>query len=67
MKASQIGIIAGCLIAATALILNQTVLKDAAIVLWGVAVCALVLGPAIASAIARLWASFLASRDHKGH
>lgn len=67
MKASQIGIIAGCLIAATALILNQTVLKDAAIVLWGVAVCALVLGPAIASAIARLWASFLASHGHKGH
>ena len=67
MKASQIGVIAGCLIAATALILSQTVLKDAAIVLWVVAICALVLGPAIASAIARLWASLLASRAPKGH
>ena len=67
MKASQIGVIAGCLIAATAIILSQTVLKDAAIVLWVVAICALVLGPAIASTIARLWTSFLASREAKAH
>ena len=67
MKASQVGVIAGCLIAATAVILSQTVLKDAAFVLWGVAICALILGAAIASAIARLWASFLASRAPKGH
>ncbi len=65
MRASQIGVIAGCLFAAIAVILSQTVLKDSAIVLWTMALCALILGPALAYTIARLWALFLASRDPK--